>query len=289
MNMSARVLGCLAAVGFVLAGPGPASAQTQVKPDAKAEAEDTYEPVPFMPGRDVVWVPTPDVLVNSMLDLAKLTPKDVAVDLGSGDGRMVIAAALRGATARGIEFNPKMVKLAQQRAAKAGVADRATFVEGNMFEVDFSDATVMPLFLLPENLNPLVPKFLALKAGARIVINEYRMDEWEPDRTVKIGGDCGRWCVAHLYVVPAKVNGLWRLKDGRELRLNQTFQIVHGAMIEKGGAAKGQSHAILNGRLDGPNLNFTLDGQDYTGRVEGETITVRIGGDASRTWTAERQ
>jgi len=285
MIQLARFLGFLSILGLAAGSPAGV-AQDAAKPgkaDGAIPVEETYKPVPFMPGRDVVWVPTPDVLVESMLDLAKLTPEDVAVDLGSGDGRMVIAAALRGATARGIEFNPDMVKLAQQRAAKAGVADRATFVEDNMFEADFSDATVMPLFLLPENLNPLVPKFLNLKAGSRIVINEYRMDEWEPDRTVKIGGDCGRWCVAHLYVVPAKVNGLWRLEDGRELRLNQTFQTVLGSMSERG-----QAFPIENARLDGPMLHFLLNGKTYSGRVDGETITGQVEGEPKSSWRAKR-
>src|SRR5436190_13267167 len=136
-----------------------------------ASAQDRRAPVLGQPGKDVVWVPTPDDLVEQMLDVAKVTPKDYVMDLGSGDGRNVIAAARRGAWGMGIEFNPKLVELSKKNAAKAGVYDQAQFVEGDMFEADVSEANVLLLFLLPSNLLQLRPKLFDMKPGSRIVSN----------------------------------------------------------------------------------------------------------------------
>ena len=150
-----------------------------------------------MPGRDVPWVPTPPVLVDKMLDMARLTPQDMVVDLGSGDGRNVIAAARRGARARGVEFNPELLALAQRNAAAAGVAATATFTQGDMYEADISDATVLPLFLMTENLDLLAPKFLALKPGTRIVNNGFEFSLWDYDEIghVSTARRAGNWCV----------------------------------------------------------------------------------------------
>ena len=168
-------------------------------------AQQGYKPEVGQPGKDAVWVPTSPEVVEKMLDLAKVTADDFVIDLGSGDGRMVIAAAKRGARALGVEFNPEMVKLAQQRATEAGVADRATFVEGDMYEADISKATVLALFLLPENLRRLEPKFRALPAGTRIVVNTFGISDWKPEATETIGGDCRNWCTAMLYRLPPRV------------------------------------------------------------------------------------
>ena len=169
-----------------------------------APAEQTYKPKVGQEGRDAVWVPTSPELVEKMLDMAKVTPNDFLIDLGSGDGRMVIAAAKRGARALGVEFNPEMVTLAQQLAKEAGVSDRATFVQGDMFEADISKATVLALFLLPENLKQLEPKFRALAPGTRIVVNSFGVPGWTPDETETITGDCQSWCTAMLYRVPPR-------------------------------------------------------------------------------------
>lgn len=168
-----------------------------------APPQQGYEPKVGQPGKDSVWVPTSEALVHKMLDMAKVTADDVVIDLGSGDGRMVIAAAKRGARAIGVEFNPDMVKLSRQRAKEAGVADRATFVEGDMFTADISKATVLALFLLPENLERLEPKFRALKPGTRIVVNTFGIPEWTAEATQTIGDDCVSWCTAMLYRIPA--------------------------------------------------------------------------------------
>src|SRR5690348_16548402 len=174
-------------------------------------AAQTYEPYEGQAGKDVVWVPTRPALVQRMLDLANVTERDFVVDLGSGDGRMVIAAAKRGAQALGVEYEPEMVALARRNVAAAGVAERAQFIEGDMYQADFSKATVLALFLLPANLRRLSPKFLALAPGTRIVSNTYRIDGWDEETYSELGGECLSWCTALLYLVPAKADGVWRL------------------------------------------------------------------------------
>jgi SAM-dependent methyltransferase len=153
------------------------------------------------PGKDVVWVPTPPVLVEKMLDMAKVTSRDYVIDLGSGDGRNVIAAAKRGARALGVEYDRELLALARKNAIEAGVGERARFVEGDMFEADISGATVLALFLLPDNLQRLKPKFSRLPRGTRIVTNGFPIDGWEAKEVDKVDGDCGSWCTAYLYVV----------------------------------------------------------------------------------------
>jgi ubiquinone/menaquinone biosynthesis C-methylase UbiE len=165
------------------------------------------EPRPYVPevgqaGKDVVWVPTPPEVVEKMLDLAKVTPSDYVMDLGSGDGRNIIAAAKRGARALGVEYNPDMVALSERLAKEAGVSDKAKFVQGDMFEADISEATVLALFLLPDNLKRLEPKFRALKPGTRIVVNTFAIPGWEPEVTQRLEGNCQSWCTAMLYTVP---------------------------------------------------------------------------------------
>ena len=173
---------------------------------AQTAAQQTFKPEPGLPGKDAVWVPTSPALVEKMLDLAKVTKDDFVIDLGSGDGRMVIAAAKRGARALGVEYNPQMVELARRLAKEAGVADRATFVEGDMYEADISKATVLALFLLPENLRRLEPKFRALRPGTRIVVNSFGIPDWTADETEQLTENCTSWCTAILYRIrpPAK-------------------------------------------------------------------------------------
>ena len=160
-----------------------------------------FEPQVGQAGKDVVWVPSPEETVKKMMEMGEITPQDFVVDLGSGDGRNVIAAAKRGAQALGVEYNPDMVELSKAMAAKAGVADKAEFVRGDMFEADISKATVLPLFLLPDNLRKLKPKFEKLRPGTRIVTNGFEIEGWQPREVGKIEQDCGGWCTAYLYVV----------------------------------------------------------------------------------------
>jgi SAM-dependent methyltransferase len=177
---------------------GVAAQQTQ------QQQPPVYVPQVGQQGKDVVWVPTPEELVEKMLDLAKVTSADYVIDLGSGDGRNVIAAAKRGARALGVEYNPDMVALANRRAAEAGVSDKAKFVQGDMFEADFSEATVLAMFLLPDNLDRLKPKMAKMKPGTRIVLNTFGVPGWKPDVTERIEGNCSSWCTALLYTLPAK-------------------------------------------------------------------------------------
>ena len=166
--------------------------------------QNPHEPYVGQPGNDVIWVPTPYALVEKMLDMASVTSADYVMDLGSGDGRNVIAAAKRGARALGVEYDENLVQLSRRNAAAAGVAERARFVQGDMFEADISKATVLALFLLPDNLRKLKPKFEKLRAGTRIVTNGFPIDGWEPKEVGRAEGDCGAWCTAYLYVVPAR-------------------------------------------------------------------------------------
>ena len=178
---------------------------------AQARGAATFEPTVGQPGKDVVWVPTPQALVDKMLDMAKLTPQDYHMDLGSGDGRTVITAVKRGARSTGVEYNPDMVDLAKRNAVAAGVGDKAQFIRGDIFETDFSKAQVLTLFLLPSLNLRLRPTILNMAPGTRVVSNSFTMEAWQPDETVNVGGDCTSWCTAHLWIVPAKVraHGSW--------------------------------------------------------------------------------
>src|SRR5262245_25827746 len=260
---------------------GTASAQ---QPPAQTPApQQPFEPTVGQAGKDVVWVPTPPELVEKMLDMAAVTPRDVVMDLGSGDGRNIIAAAKRGARSIGVEFNPDMVKLSQRLAHEAGVSDRATFIEGDMFEADVSGATVLALFLLPDNLDKLKDKFLHMRPGTRIVLNTFSVHNWEPDATEKIGGTCQSWCTSMLYIVPARVAGTWKLPQG-ELTLNQEFQMVTGVLT-----TGGTSLPISNGRLRGDQITFTAAGSEYSGKVAGDRIEGAASVDGRKqTFTADR-
>ncbi len=241
-----------------------------------------FEPYSGQPGKDVIWVPTPPELVEKMLDMTRVTPKDYVIDLGSGDGRNVIAAARRGAQALGVEYNPDMVALSRRIAAREGVADRAKFVQGDMFEADISRATVLALFLLPDNLRKLKPKFLGLRPGARIVTNGYEIDGWEAEEVGRAGGDCGSWCTAYLYIVPPDVAGTWQLPEG-SLRLQQDFRRLSGTLT-----ANGQTVRIAQARLSGKRISFTVGLNRYEGRVRGKEMSGTVRGRSAGHWKAVR-
>jgi precorrin-6B methylase 2 len=244
---------------------------------AQATKQKPYEPEVGQAGKDVVWVPTPQVLVEKMLDMAKVTPQDYVIDLGSGDGRTVITTAKRGATALGIEFNPDMVELSKKNAADAGVGNKATFVKEDLFEADLSKAQVITMFLLPSINMKLRPKILDLKPGTRIVTNSFTMEDWQADQSETVTDDCTSWCTAHLWIVPAKVDGTWQLQQGT-LALKQQFQMVNGTL----GSSK-----IAEGRLRGDQIEFTVGKEKYTGRVEGDSMKGTTSGGAS--WSATRR
>jgi SAM-dependent methyltransferase len=268
----------LVAIGFVaVTAPGAL---------AQAAAPKPFEPVSGQAGKDVVWVPSPPEMVDKMMELGNVTEKDFVIDLGSGDGRNVIAAARRGARALGVEYNPDMVALSQRLAQEAGVADKAQFVQHDMYEYDISKATVMALFLLPVNMNRLAPKFFNLAPGSRIVANTFGIDGWEPDEreTLPAASQCESWCEVLLWIVPAKVAGTWSTPAG-PMTLTQEYQMVQGTIT-----IDGQQHQVQEGRLRGEDLTFRVNDVRYKARVSGKamagTLTTPKG---ELPWTATRQ
>jgi len=257
----------------------PAAAFAQDKP-----AGTDYQPEVGQQGKDVVWVPTPQSLVDKMLDIARVTAADYVIDLGSGDGRTVITAAKRGARALGIEYNPEMVALSQRNAEKEGVTEKATFMKADLFESDFSKATVITMFLLPDINLKLRPKILDLKPGTRIVSNSFTMGEWQHDRSVQAteSEGCQSYCTAYLWIVPAKVEGAWKLPEG-ELTIKQSFQMITGTL-----KTAGKSTAI-KGRMSGDHISFKAGGAQYSGRVGADGIRGTVkGGGGSGEWSATR-
>jgi hypothetical protein len=241
---------------------------------AQATATETSadEPKVGQAGKDVIWMPTSQALIDRMLDMAKLTPDDRLVDLGSGDGRTVITAARRGAVAHGIEYNPELVALSKREAAAAGLADRATFEQADIFKSDFSRATVVTLFLLTELNLRLRPTLLDMKPGTRVVSNSFKMDDWQPDESAQVTEGCASFCVAYKWIVPAKVEGTWKMAD-KELVLSQKFQMIEGSLREGE-----NSTPIKNGRLDGARITFSVGDESYAGEVNGKRMQGSING-----------
>jgi SAM-dependent methyltransferase len=239
-------------VSFMLAAPAAAQFQPQVG----------------QAGKDVIWVPTPDDVVERMLTMAQVTPSDFVIDLGSGDGKIAIMAAKKfGARALGIEYNPDMVKLSQENARQAGVAEKASFRRADIFASDFSQATVITMYLLPALNMKLRPQILSMRPGTRVVSHSFSMEDWEADEISTLDGRR-----AYFWLVPANVMGSWALEAGSqklELTLEQTFQKVSGTLT------LGPIHAGLrDARLRGTNITFAYvdqDGvrRDFTGRVSG--------------------
>lgn len=232
-------------------------------PNTLAAAD--YAPKSGQPGKDVIWVGNPEVMVQKMLDIAGVTSNDFVVDLGSGDGRNVIAAAKRGARAHGIEYDPDLVAFSKRAAAKERVSDKATFERGDVFVADFTKATVVVLFLTPEMNIRLRPRLLNLKPGTRVVANTFTIGDWNPDQIFNVAESCERFCSARLWFVPARVNGTWNLPTG-ELLLRQTYQTFSGSL------KSGASTIPVSGRLRGEQISFSGGGTHYTGRVDGNVI-----------------
>ena len=255
---------------------------------ARAIAQE-YQPEVGQEGKDVVWVPTPEALVSKMLDLAKVTPDDYVIDLGSGDGRIVIAAAKRGAKALGIEYNPDMVALSRLNAEKAGVTGRASFMQADIFQTDFSKATVLTMYLLPDLNLKLRPKILDLKPGTRVVTNAFTMGDWEADSTAEVEGR-----TAYLWIVPAKVSGTWNWptpSGTAELTLRQTYQKIEGSL-----KMDSRVLPIQDARLQGEQLSFAVkEGNPsvrrYSGRVRGDIIagSAKLADEPGGQWTAQRR
>jgi SAM-dependent methyltransferase len=258
--------------------PATQAPATQAPTTQAPTTQAPFEPKVGQAGKDVVWVPTPQALVDKMLDMAKVTPQDYLIDLGSGDGRTVITAAKRGLHALGIEYNPDMVALAKRNAAEAKVSDKATFVKADIFESDYSKATVITLFLLPQLNLKLRPTLLDLKPGTRIVSNSFTMDDWQPDETATITDGCTSWCTALFWIVPAKVEGTWRLGNA-DLVLTQQFQKLSGTL---------EGTPITEASLKGDEIAFSVGTAKYAGRVAGNAMQGNVAGGSGTTWSATR-
>ncbi len=268
--MSSRFSFCLAAA-LLAALAWQASAQTQPASNAPAAA---YEPRSGQEGKDVVWVPTPQVVVDKMLDIARVGPKDYVMDLGSGDGRTVITAAKRGAHALGVEYNPDMVELATRAAEKAGVSNKASFVKADLFETSFDRASVVTMFLLTDINLKLRPKILTLKPGTRIVSNTFTMGEWEPDARADLVGQPGcesAYCTVLYWMVPRQVAGTYQVAQG-EVSLKQEFQMLTGTLKTAGATLD------VKGRVRGEIIELEAGDRKYRGRLKGGTLALRNAG-----------
>ncbi len=233
-----------------------------------------YEPVRGQAGKDVIWIPTPEGLVEKMLTAARVTPEDKVFDLGAGDGIIAITAARKfGATAVGIEYNPQMADFARRKVKEAGVGDKVRIITGDIFKEDFSAATVVTMYLLPDLNMRLRPIILGMKPGTRVVSHAFTMGDWEPEETMQHDGARG-----YLWIVPAKVDGDWRLTGlhgaPSRLTLRQNLQHVGGLM-----AIGNATQPLVGMRVRGEELRFQYtNGRDrvlhtFTGRVAGNKIT----------------
>ena len=242
---------------------------------ALAQTPPGAEPQAGQRGKDVMWMATADALIARMLDLAAVTAKDYVIDLGSGDGVVVIAAARRGARAHGIEYDQALYELSKREAAAAGVAARTSFAHGDIFDADLSAASVITAYL-SESVNlRLRPRLLALKPGTRIVTNSFGFGDWKADdaaTAISLKGllapfidhpkdHCFLVCNAYLWIVPAKLEGRWRMNGGA-LELRQSFQMLGGTLT-----LDGKSVPLTKGRLRGEELSFTAGDTEYTGRA----------------------
>lgn len=267
-----KVLACASLGAFMAAAPAWAQ---------DTAAKDTaYKPTVGQVGKDVVWVPTSQDLIDIMLDMAELRPDDKLVDLGSGDGRTVISAAKRGITARGIEYNPDLVAMAQSAARQENVTDRVSFEQADIFESDFSDATVVTLFLLPKLNMRLRPILLDMPPGTRVVSNSFLMEDWDPDETRMVSEDCSGHCIAYKWVVPAKVAGDWQL-NGKRLVLAQKFQKLEGQVHEGDRAG-----TLEEARINGKKVAFKINDQHYEGQIDGNKMRGTING--TQSWEATK-
>jgi len=247
------------------------SAQQTTQPSS------SFEPVVGQPGKDVVWVPTPQATVDKMLEMAKITAQDYLIDLGSGDGRTVITAAKRGLKAHGIEYNPDMVELSKRNAVSEGVTDRATFAQADIFQTDFTQATVLTMFLLPDLNIRLRPTILNMKPGTRVVSNTFNMGDWKSDDTQTVS-NCSSYCTAHLWIVPAKVDGTWKMPQG-ELKITQTYQTFSGTL---------GNTPVSAGKLSGEVISFEVGAAKYEGRVNGNRIQGTVRTNSTTPFTATR-
>ncbi|MCO4087948.1 MAG: methyltransferase domain-containing protein [Limnohabitans sp.] len=250
---------------------------------APATGASAYEPVRGQAGKDVIWIPTPEGLIDKMLTAAKVSDQDKLFDLGAGDGIIAITAARKyGAQAVGIEYNPDMAQFARRKVAEAGLTNKVRIITGDIFQEDFSSASVVTLYLMPHLNLKLRPILLKMKPGTRVVSHAFTMGEWEPDETMS-----HQHSQAFFWVVPAQIEGTWVMTglEGGPMRmsLSQTFQNI-GGILTRGG----QTHAMVGARLRGDEVKFQFITQDrkvhaFSGRVEGRRITGTVVSDFMHT------
>ena len=242
-----------------------------------------YKPQVGQEGKDVIWVPTPEGLIDKMLAAAKVNDKDTLFDLGAGDGIIAITAARQyGAKSVGIEYNPEMAQFARRKVAEAGMTDKVKIITGDIFQEDFSAATVVTLYLMPHLNIKLRPILLKMKPGTRVVSNTFSMGDWEPDETI-----LDQHWRAHFWVVPAQIDGAWVMNgvDGGPLRLNisQSYQNIGGTLTRGG-----QTFNLLGAKLRGDEVKFQFTTPDrkvhaFSGRLEGGRLTGTVVADFSST------
>jgi len=280
--LTAGLLGLLT-VWTYPASANPLNIQEEVDQAKEIHGDELYQPSVGQEGKHVIWIPTPDALVQAMLDIVKIQPSDILYDLGSGDGKIVIAAAQRYTIkAVGIEYNPDLVALARRNALRAGVQERASFIHGDIFKEDFRTATVLTLYLLPDLNLKLKPTILAMAPGTRVVSNAFDMGGWPADATIEL--DPSRR--AYYWVVPARVQGRWQLDDPAgtalaELELRQDFQLLSGTML-----LGGEQFSIVSGRMQGEAITFsygrsTPAGSTVLGSFQGTVQAGRLEGSLS--------
>jgi Met-10+ like-protein len=256
-------------------------AATVISVDAKdrRDCDRDYKPQVGQAGKDVVWVPTPDEVVQRMLRMAKVTPQDTVYDLGAGDGKIAIAAGKLGATAVGIEYNPDMAKLAQCYVQAENVAGKTRIIQGDVFKEDFSKATVVTMYLLPELNLKLRPTILDMKPGTRVTSHQFTMGDWEADETAEID-----YRTAYLWIVPAKVQGTWTLREQGPgnaqytVNLSQKYQKITGDV-----AAGSAKQPLVGATVRGEEIRFAFNDdkgvtRTLTGTVRGNELTGTLKG-----------
>jgi SAM-dependent methyltransferase len=263
---------------------------------APAQTEAEPQPQVGQPGKDVVWVPTPDRLIERMLQMADTTRKDLVVDLGSGDGRIPIAAAKKfGARGLGIEYDADLVQLSIRSAARQGVSKRVWFLRQDLFQADLSEATVVALYVSPSIMLALRPRLLELKPGTRVVSHQFTLGDWEADEQAIAESRS-----AYLWVIPAKAEGKWQLRVGEDiydLQLRQEYQMLRGSANHQGAAqGQGKPSPVIAARLRGEAIRFVFvdangDPRSFSGRVAGDAMQgeSRAHGESDLAWRAQRQ
>jgi hypothetical protein len=261
---------------------------------ACAQQKQDFKPYIGQQGKDVVWVPTPDEVVDRMLTMAQTKPDDYVIDLGAGDGKIAIAAAKKfGARSMGVEYNPDMVAFAQKNAQAAGVVGKAQIVHGDIFATDFTQATVLTMYLLPSLNMKLRPQILALRPGTRVVTHAFNMEDWEPDESSDVDGRR-----VYFWVVPASVAGRWAMEFSSNgsaekvgLSFEQKYQRIEG-VVYLGSLIAGLREPHLSGfRISFAYVDTRGVRREFSGRVTGSAMEGSFRGDNGQDgrWSAAKR